>query len=333
MNPVVTIITPTFNHGKYIKECIDSVLSQSFPQWEQIIIDDGSTDSTIETVESYNDERIRLIRQPHKGVENLKDTYNDALNLAKGEYVAILEGDDYWLPNKLEKQVPLFDNKEVDFVWGAAHWVHEDGRHILSAPNDVQRYSGFSRHQYIRELLMGNFIPAVTVMLRKDKLLSIGGFQQTPYMVTVDYPTWLQSVVNGEAAVVPEVIGCWRRHSTQMSTARQHELLDCTLDFACEFFGKLPAAIKEKTEFDENIIRTHWNNNIAESCFHEGRKCLLKKKWDLARKEFLNSIAKGNSSVRIKSILGMFASYGHFNIEGIAHAIGKERIDNNDIWI
>jgi glycosyltransferase involved in cell wall biosynthesis len=333
MQPLVTIITPTFNHGKYIKECIESVLKQTICEWEQIIIDDGSSDNTISIVESFKDNRIKLVKQDHKGIENLKDTYNHALQLAQGEYIAILEGDDYWHPDKLERQLPLFDNKDVLLVWGSVLWVHEDGQHITSAPPDINRYLGLSRYQYLRELLFGNFIPAVTVMLRKDMLRSMGGFQQTPYMVTVDYPTWLQCVLNGETAVVTDVVGYWRRHSKQMSTARQHEMLDCTLEFACEFFNNLPVKIKENISEDVYDIRHHWHSSISESCFHEGRKCLLRGFWHQARKEFRNAIRKGCATIMLKSVIGMIASYGHFNIEGLASIMGKERIDDNDIWI
>jgi len=107
---LVSIITPTYNHAEFIGACIESVLAQTYPYWEMIIIDDGSTDDTGEVVARYEDDRIRYIRQPNMGVERLTETYNKALSLARGEYIAILEGDDYWPDYKLSKHLKLLKN-------------------------------------------------------------------------------------------------------------------------------------------------------------------------------------------------------------------------------
>jgi len=330
--PLVTIITPVYNHEKYIAQCIDSVISQTFTNWEQIIVDDGSTDNTKSIIVKYNDSRIKLISQVNKGISRLNEIYNTALYEAKGDFIAILEGDDYWEPNKLMKQLPFFEDMNIDLVWGAVSWVHEDGSHIINAPQDILKYKGMNNIQYLHELLLGNFIPAVTVMLRKDKLLSMQGFQQTPYMVTVDYATWIQFAINSGFAVVEDVVAYWRRHSTQMSTARQHEILDGTLKFSCEFYTKLTDEIKMRLNINKNSILSHWQESIAESCFYEGRKCLLRKHWKQAYKEFRNSIRNGGVAMKLKSIIGIVACYGHFNMELIAKLLGKESINPIDIW-
>ena len=83
-NILVSIITPTYNHEKFIGKCIESVLAQSYPHWEQIIVDDGSNDGTEEIVASYNDERIKYIKQENKGIWRLKETYNKALKNSNG---------------------------------------------------------------------------------------------------------------------------------------------------------------------------------------------------------------------------------------------------------
>lgn len=333
MQPTVSIITPTYNHEKYIKECIESLLAQTYGDWEQIVVDDGSTDGTVAIVESFRDSRIKLIKQPHLGIENLKQTYNTALSTAKGAFIGILEGDDYWMPDKLESQLPLFRNRSVGLVWGPVQWVHQDRRVITEAPGDITKFRGLDRQRYLQELLMGNFIPALSVLLRKEMLQEIGGFQQTPYMITVDYATWMECLLRWEADVVPEVVGCWRRHPVQMSTARQHEILQGTVNFACEFFERLPVELKAELGVDAHSIRSHWETSVALSCLHEGRKCLLRNHWKGARHEFEYSIRKGSAGVKLKSALGMLASYGHFNIEGLARMMGKERIDESQIWI
>src|SRR6267378_4285585 len=92
-SPLVSIITATFNHEPFIASCIESVLGQSYSNWEQIIIDDGSTDKTADVIRGYSDRRIRFIHQANHGIEALALTYNHALSQAKGEIIAILEGD------------------------------------------------------------------------------------------------------------------------------------------------------------------------------------------------------------------------------------------------
>lgn len=92
--PLVSIITPTYNHEKYITECIRSAISQTYQNWEMIIIDDGSTDRTQTLIKSFSDNRIKYIYQEHLGAYQLGLTYNKALNQTKGKFIAILEGDD-----------------------------------------------------------------------------------------------------------------------------------------------------------------------------------------------------------------------------------------------
>ena len=94
--PLVSIITPTFNHRLYIADAIKSVIGQTFEDWELIIIDDGSFDNTPEIVRKFQNPKIHFYQQEHKGIYRLSEIYNFALDLAKGELIAILEGDDKW---------------------------------------------------------------------------------------------------------------------------------------------------------------------------------------------------------------------------------------------
>ena len=116
MQPLVSVITPTYNHEKYIEECINSVLSQTYDNWEMIIVDDASSDNTAKIVERYaqEDSRIKLIvHKKRYGPWKLKQTYNEALKKSKGELIAILEGDDYWIQdNKLQLQIDLMESHD-----------------------------------------------------------------------------------------------------------------------------------------------------------------------------------------------------------------------------
>jgi len=103
---LVSIITPTYNHENFIGKCIESVLAQTYQHWEQIIVDDGSDDDTKQTIAKYHDKRIKYIKQENKGIWRLNETYNTALKHSNGEIISILEGYDFWPPDKLEKQLP-----------------------------------------------------------------------------------------------------------------------------------------------------------------------------------------------------------------------------------
>jgi glycosyltransferase involved in cell wall biosynthesis len=126
-SPLVSIITPTYNHEKFIRACIESVLRQTYQNWEQIIIDDGSTDATAQIVREYCDDRIRYYYQENAGIEALAHTYNGALSLARGELVAILEGDDFWPGDKLSRMVPAFENSSVVLAYGEMREADIDG--------------------------------------------------------------------------------------------------------------------------------------------------------------------------------------------------------------
>lgn len=124
--PKISIITPTFNHEKYITECIESVVRQTYPNWEMIIIDDGSTDGTPDIIKRYNDSRIIYIRKDHKGIDNLVDSYNRALKISNGEFILILEGDDYIPANRLEIQLLTFKDRKVVFSHGKYAYVFDN---------------------------------------------------------------------------------------------------------------------------------------------------------------------------------------------------------------
>lgn len=124
--PLVSIITLTYNHEEYISKCIESVISQTYADWEEIIIDDGSSDRTREIIASFKDKRIRYYHLEHRGFDYIGENYNYALRLCRGEYIAILEGDDFWPKDKIEKCVKFFNDPEVIMVYGLTQEVTWD---------------------------------------------------------------------------------------------------------------------------------------------------------------------------------------------------------------
>ncbi|HRK22833.1 MAG TPA: glycosyltransferase family A protein, partial [Fimbriimonadaceae bacterium] len=111
--PAVSILTPTYRHAAFIESTIASVQAQTFEDWEMLVLDDGSDDGTADLAEAIGDPRVRVFREPHRGIERLEETYNRGLAEARGDLVAILEGDDLWPAEKIAIQVPDFDDPSV----------------------------------------------------------------------------------------------------------------------------------------------------------------------------------------------------------------------------
>ena len=214
--PLISIIMPTYNHRKFIDIAIRSVLAQTYPFWELIVVDDGSTDGTVEVVRQYQeqDPRIRLMERPHKGVQALGENYNLALSMAKGELIAILEGDDFWPKDKLEKQVPAFEDPDVVLTWGICGFVDASGNSLGKSKGPKQQC--LSGKEALRALLIRNFVPTVTAMVRADALKATG-FIQPRGAPFVDYPTWFELADRGKLCFVNEVLGFWRVHHSQQT--------------------------------------------------------------------------------------------------------------------
>jgi len=316
-SPLVSIITPTYNHEKFIAECIESVLAQTYPHWEQIIIDDGSTDGTGEIAASYGDERIDYIRQNNQGIWRLGEIYNHALRRSHGEFIAILEGDDYWPPYKLERQMAAHEGHEAILSWGQARIIDSQGAELAVLPEDMQRFMGLSKEQVLGELLFKNPMTSCTIICRKSALQSIGGFKQPDKIPYVDGPTWLELSLRGEFLPMDEVLGCYRRHERQVSSSMKTSMIKAGR-YSIDFFHRLPAEVKacvaEKTDGLEERLR----RKEIEYHYYLGRAYLKEGKRSEAKESFLVAIRKGDSALRAKAILGLICSLCRTDLERLA---------------
>lgn len=131
LSGLVSIITPCYNGNRFISETIDSVLSQTYSNWEMLVVDDGSTDNSAEIVESYSkkDGRIRLIRQANGGSANAR---NHGIREAHGQYIALLDSDDLWKPGFLSAQIAFMKEKNARCVYSSYERIDEDSKECLS---------------------------------------------------------------------------------------------------------------------------------------------------------------------------------------------------------
>jgi glycosyltransferase involved in cell wall biosynthesis len=323
LRPKISIITPTFNHERYMASCIDSVLAQTYPNWEQIIIDDGSTDKTAEIVAQYGDERIRYVRQENVGIWRLHETYNKALALSRGEIIAVLEGDDFWPPKKLEKQMRIFERPEVVLTWGKAAVTDSKGEIKYFIPDNMNWFKERSRQDIIKRLLMEDFIPACTAMIRKDALTSIGGFKQADYTFYVDYPTWLELSLLGEFAMIEELMGYWRTHDTQATRVFSETMLDSSAKYSIYFFERMPPEIRKSIKLSSRKIERNYKQQMAVCKFDQARIALFNREWNEAKDNLESALKDGKAGTRFKSLLGLMCYFCRTDMEWIAALAGR----------
>jgi glycosyltransferase involved in cell wall biosynthesis len=235
----VSILTPTYNQEPYIGRCIESVLAQTFPDWELLIVDDCSTDNTCEVIEKYRDSRIRLIRQPHRGIWKLGETYARAFCAARGPLIAILDGDDFWPPNKLEMQRGAFKQDEVVLSYGSYSLCDRKGEEYFRGLVPAKLCGSVNGNLLIQRMLRNEFLPySVTVMVRKEALDKIGGFVHPEYLPLVDYPTWLNVICGARCVGFKEILGYYRIHSESVCRTYSPQIDEGQMRYGVEFLDR-----------------------------------------------------------------------------------------------
>ncbi len=177
---LVSVITPLYNSEIYIQACINSVISQTYTNWEMIIIDDGSTDNSVEIVERVIDKRIRLIKLP----ENMGASYarNIAIKLAKGIYIAFLDADDLWNSEKLKLQIKFMEEKNISFSYTSYGFANENGV-ILPKIQMVLPTVNYEK------MLKNNYIGCLTAIYNCSEL---GKIYMPDFRKRQDWGLWLQ---------------------------------------------------------------------------------------------------------------------------------------------
>ena len=218
---------PTFNHAAYVGEAIDSALAQTFHAWELVVIDDGSTDGTLDVIRQYRDPRIRLIAREYRGLTGLGAAYRSVLDQSSAPLVAILEGDDRWPADKLQRQVADFDDPQVVLSFGAGWLIDACGcEYGRVTPFTPKVRTNQPVGAIVPSLLSVNPILSPTVVVRRASLESVGGFWQPDGVPYVDHPTWLLLAMEGTFAYHDTPVGSWRRHPAQWTTRVVEDLTE-----------------------------------------------------------------------------------------------------------
>jgi hypothetical protein len=219
--PLVSIIMNVRNGAAFLREALDSVMAQTFADWELIVWDDCSTDDSAKIVGGYHDHRIRYFLSPDE--TPLGEARDRAIQQAAGEWLAFLDQDDIWLPRKLESQMALADHDDVGIIYGRT--VLFDSRR-----GDLRDYDYAHEFQLLPE---GNifaalfrdacFIAMSSAVLRRSAVAEVGGIPDT-IQVVPDYYLYIAIARRYQARAVQQVVCRYRVHPGSMSASHQHRL-------------------------------------------------------------------------------------------------------------
>lgn len=214
--PEITVLMPVRNGEKYIKDAIDSVLNQTLTDFEFLIIDDGSTDRTVEIIQGYTDERIHLVKRKHQFIQNL----NEGLQLASGAYIARMDADDIMHTERLRIQLKRMKKNPDITVCGT--WAK-----IFSDKGNERKISHLGYeiiHEPVLELLKYNMLLHPSVMIKKEFLFNHHiEYQNYPYVE--DYKLWFDiAKAGGLLFVEPQELMMLRRSDTQVTVTKKEEM-------------------------------------------------------------------------------------------------------------
>jgi glycosyltransferase involved in cell wall biosynthesis len=207
----ISVVVPAYNASSWIKETLDSILAQTFQDFEVIVVDDGSTDDTADLIESYGGV-VRCVRKTNGGASSAR---NVGIRCSRGSWIAFVDADDLWLPFKLDLQVRMID-KNPDLVWqySDAYIFESDSRCIRCLASENHKpYKG----DILRQLLMYCFIPSPTPLVRRDVFDQVGFFSESPVTrIGEDWDLWLRIAAMYNVGYVDQPTAGIRQHKTSM---------------------------------------------------------------------------------------------------------------------
>lgn len=209
-HPKITVLMSVYNGERYLREAIDSILNQTFKYFEFLIINDGSTDSTAEILQSYSDSRIKIINNERN--IGLTKSLNMGLMMAKGEYIARMDADDISVKDRLKLQYDFLENnKDIGFVFSLADVIDVAGKR-------VGRFDKiFSPEEVYYILYFGNCIAHSTVFFSKDIVINSGGYDERMDKAQ-DYELWTRLSKITKLVQINKVLVSWRETKSNMSS-------------------------------------------------------------------------------------------------------------------
>ena len=214
--PRITVVIPVYNRERFVREAIESILRQSYPDFELLVIDDGSSDGTSEVVCSYSDERVRLVR--HEKNLGIPQTRNDGVRHARGDYIAFLDSDDAAYPVRLERQLAFLDSHPDYAAVGAwVSWMSADGCLISRVKRKPVSWREIAALRLLQSGVENTASMARTSILRDHR-------HNEAYDVASDYELWARIAARHKLSNLPEVLVRRRLHSGQITNQKVHNI-------------------------------------------------------------------------------------------------------------
>jgi glycosyltransferase involved in cell wall biosynthesis len=271
-DPTVSVITPTYNHAEELPRAINSVLAQTFEDFEYIVVNDASTDDTESVVDSYDDERILYIR--HEENMGGSAARNTGIEQARGRYIAFLDADDEWLPEKLAAQVECLEERTEDWVAVYCDVVSErrgTDKYVRQAVNQALRVIGLTSpepnarcggERLVREILTKRLSigGGTTLMVRTETARHINGFDAAFYRHQ-DLEFLVRVLKQGKLAFVNEPFA-----AVYESSDPNPGSLELT---KMQYFGKFIADVQRLEAEGDSVLGPHWFD-LSKFYFREG---------------------------------------------------------------
>lgn len=281
--PLVSVVIPTYNHARYLRRALQSVIDQTYTNWEAIVIDNHSKDNTDEVMASFADSRITYLKIHNNGV--IAASRNAGIREAKGEWIAFLDSDDWWTTEKLQTCIDCI-NDQVDLVYHDLEIVSDQPR--LFRRNSIESWQ-VKPPVLIDLMVRGNPIATSSAVVRAKLLNRIDGMNENPEMAAAeDYNTWLRiAKISNGFNYVPKHLGFYQLHNQGTSSRKDMSV----------------STSQAVTEFIDLLNRKQKNKLLANLRYAKGRFEYLTGNTAVAKQNLLFSLRYGRLSVRLKSAI------------------------------
>ena len=300
----VSVIIPCYNAEKTIRETIESVLAQTYQDFEIIVVDDGSTDGSQGIIQSFED-KVRYIYQENKGQASARNT---AIRASDGTYLAFLDADDLWMPDKLEKQITIMQQEDI-------HWCYCDCDYFLDeSGKTIGVYSRLVHPPktgwVVESLLMGNFIASPTPIVSRSIFEKAGYFNECKDVkFGEDWDEWIRIAFKSEICYVNEPLTKYRIHNTNYTRNSDLQQVYQSHEF---IISEIYLHNAEQIKLSKNIVLANLAYLISKSAF-------LRRQYELARQLIQLSINR-NPNKHIYKLFRLFYTLPKFFLDGILFA-------------
>ncbi len=259
--PLVSIIMNCYNGERYLKEAITSVLSQTYANWEIVFWDNQSVDNSAAIFKSYSDPRFKYFYAPKHTV--LYEARNCAILESQGELLAFLDVDDWWVPEKLNDQIALFENERIGLACGSYFLINERKKKKKSS-----LVGPFPSGNVLNEILKDYFIHISTLMIRRKAILSLEYWCDSRFNIIGDLDIVIRIMLNWELASLPHPLAYYRWHKKNTGFTSDYMISDELAVWIEEV--RLIDAIREQPNFEKIAAKIKWYKVIK--CIYDGRR-------------------------------------------------------------